>query len=1437
MRTQPPYLYFRLALVGLSLLFSSLHGCGYVNDPQNLIVNGSFEDDGGEWSIDRESTIVLLNESPQFFILKNNHLDEGMKFRFFPIRGAYFANAPEINIAAKISVIDEKGLPIKDENGRPILRNLMPAIYMGKDRLSQRDALGRSYREIALEEIIPADVLKLLYKNPLLNFLGFSSQVLRVSVQLTPHNGHMEVVGETFNRIFTPVEVFFHEEMTPVDFLGNVSRLDSLEEIIDFRRVKKNNWSNTKRFDYLPLDGNQLIKVDSWKTSYATQKVSGLEPGKDYLLMVGQRNVMGPVPPTAQIIGEGGKVLKRMVVPLPFAQEGWTYSLILFRPQHKSTMVRLGSGSMKFYEKNPLYKPRHRYANLYDDVRLYKIPEGDTTEFYRYLETHFNILPVDISRGFKVEDYKKNMPEGFRKALYREHESYGIPVLDLFYDEVTFWNNQLLLFYREEPSLWHKSGEKLKAEDYHNAIRFPRRSKKMLPAELKIDGQRTPPVKIRNRGIHSAHFASRNKSLKIGRSKKDRMYLLNPQSRSFISEPFSYFVSRQLGGMGMRSDFVFLRTNNKPIGVSWRYWKDHADIELSRRPDGSLLESVEGTYHLNRTEDEWKTAVRPQNKIMRKTYPGPKVLALFMAFLREGLVDFAGGLANVERFLAWNAHSIIVDSAHQEATHNAFLYLNSADGRLEPIPIDINMGVYHTLEAGDNVRHYNPIMDKFLAKFEFFNQRDRILWEYVSDDKKIEQALEYYDDLYKKNSNAFINAVLMGVGSEAPLSLDRTKAWLLGGKGIFLNRVKKMKELFGKNNQVVININEFREAERVRSKVNQVFEIKINPKNNSAWSSSLVESLSITLNDVNARLKIFPETAEKKEENRVTFPLQDFIPSDKYFMYQVSYLWEHEYSLVLEKLEKSPALQEIIRSNYNKSGAGGYALAATAFKDAKLIKSLLTTFAATGKINASREKRYFIQYEGAFPLVPSSDFSFSVKNGVTQVPNNPEIKVSVKVGKAKDFPKPTENQAQPVKTNNDTRILSRILKDQPIYSDYRKIYLSIDEFLEKNSQFSRGASQNMVTLNAGVHEFPEMIILPKELTLYIQPGAELRFGPEASLISYGKVMAVGTKDSPIIFHGYEDASEWGVIGLLHEKATGVFENCVFRGGGEAHVNGAYFSGMLAAHYAQLIVRNSIFLEAGIKGGDDAINVKYGKASISDSYFYRNRGDAIDFDFAKPGSQISNSYFLENGNDGIDISGSEVVLYNILVSKSGDKGISLGEETHAVMNDIRVQGSKIGLASKDSSRAILSHSVFIDNFIGAAAYRKKSLFEGGTIHASNTLFEKNKFDFGVQVCSVKEKGTQQDCSSEISTENSKFRIRNRTFETMIKAPRKRITSKKKYLIAAWSGSLSDYGYKHVRLNDYKINRIVPPLGAIKKLGPRHPFDVPGLMARLPVLNTP
>jgi hypothetical protein len=59
-----------LTFVAFSFLFSSLLGCSFSETPKNLISNGSFEENIGAWSINKNANILLTDGHPKSFFLK-----------------------------------------------------------------------------------------------------------------------------------------------------------------------------------------------------------------------------------------------------------------------------------------------------------------------------------------------------------------------------------------------------------------------------------------------------------------------------------------------------------------------------------------------------------------------------------------------------------------------------------------------------------------------------------------------------------------------------------------------------------------------------------------------------------------------------------------------------------------------------------------------------------------------------------------------------------------------------------------------------------------------------------------------------------------------------------------------------------------------------------------------------------------------------------------------------------------------------------------------------------------------------------------------------------------------------------------------------------------------------------------------------------------------
>ncbi|MFH1459865.1 MAG: right-handed parallel beta-helix repeat-containing protein [Candidatus Omnitrophota bacterium] len=346
-------------------------------------------------------------------------------------------------------------------------------------------------------------------------------------------------------------------------------------------------------------------------------------------------------------------------------------------------------------------------------------------------------------------------------------------------------------------------------------------------------------------------------------------------------------------------------------------------------------------------------------------------------------------------------------------------------------------------------------------------------------------------------------------------------------------------------------------------------------------------------------------------------------------------------------------------------------------------------------------------------------------------------------------------------------------------------------------------AEYLVVIKKGVYTIEENLIVPKGYIFEIKPGTTFKFKKGISLVSYGCLQVIGSQSEPIVFTNSESKKSWGVVGLIQSKASGNFENCIFENGSEANINGTYFSGMLSGYYCDVKVENCIFRYASKKKGDDALNFKYGTSVIKNSYFYKNNCDAVDFDCMKAGSRIEGCYFYDNGNDGIDISGSETFIFNNRIEKSGDKGISFGEQSQdEVFNNIII-GCNLGVAVKDLSQIRLINNTIVENNVGVTAYCKKRFFGGGNLIVYNSLVVGNKLDFGIE--NREDKGVKKETSVCIVS-NSAFELKNKKAKILIKEPKlknnknKKKGKRKKYkeIIEGKAESLSSNGYEYAKL---------------------------------------
>lgn len=282
------------------------------------------------------------------------------------------------------------------------------------------------------------------------------------------------------------------------------------------------------------------------------------------------------------------------------------------------------------------------------------------------------------------------------------------------------------------------------------------------------------------------------------------------------------------------------------------------------------------------------------------------------------------------------------------------------------------------------------------------------------------------------------------------------------------------------------------------------------------------------------------------------------------------------------------------------------------------------------------------------------------------------------------------------------------------------------QFLQAHPEFQASEAQPGAVELSGDVTIAGTVIVPESVPLILQPGTDVTMMPLASIVSFGGLTAVGTAEQRIQVHGAPATSAgqagkaWGTVAVVRSEQEVVMEYIDFSGGGQAQINGLFFSGGVAVYNSDLRVAHCSVVDMQ---SEDGLNLKNGRVFIDDCLFARNASDSVDIDFGS--GEVRNSRFMDNINDGLDISGSELLIRSNRFENNGDKGLSVGEESFPTVINSFFKSNQIGMAVKDLSHAKVAHSTFVDNVLALEVKRKKAFFGGGSVELVNCVFAGNQ----------------------------------------------------------------------------------------------------------------
>ncbi|MGH7541584.1 MAG: CotH kinase family protein, partial [Gemmatimonadota bacterium] len=228
-------------------------------------------------------------------------------------------------------------------------------------------------------------------------------------------------------------------------------------------------------------------------------------------------------------------------------------------------------------------------------------------------------------------------------------------------------------------------------------------------------------------------------------------------------------------------------------------------------------------------------------------------------------------------------------------------------------------------------------------------------------------------------------------------------------------------------------------------------------------------------------------------------------------------------------------------------------------------------------------------------------------------------------------------------------------------------------------------------------QLSESLHLSERDQLVIAAGTSIELEPDVSIVSRGRVTAVGTAARPIRFSPSAPGTPWGSLVLLGSGADGSrFEHATFAGGGSARLGRIQFEGMVTVHRARGVVFRDVLLEDNLRS-DDALSAVNSDVTLERCVVRRANADAIDLSYST--GTITGCLIEDARNDAIDLMASSPLIASNRLLRSGDNGISIGEASHPLVVDSHIAGGTGGIEVRERSRPVLLHTTIERNDVG------------------------------------------------------------------------------------------------------------------------------------------
>jgi len=275
-----------------------------------------------------------------------------------------------------------------------------------------------------------------------------------------------------------------------------------------------------------------------------------------------------------------------------------------------------------------------------------------------------------------------------------------------------------------------------------------------------------------------------------------------------------------------------------------------------------------------------------------------------------------------------------------------------------------------------------------------------------------------------------------------------------------------------------------------------------------------------------------------------------------------------------------------------------------------------------------------------------------------------------------------------VSTDNDiTELSNDVIRRRSNMDDF--------DFIEND----RGGK--VATIKAGSYDLDKSLIIPAGYTFKIEKGVEINLVNKSLILSYSPLLWIGTEEEPIEIKSSEADRGQGLL-VMGAPEKSFLSQVRFSFLGNPDTNDWSVPGSVTFYESDVRIDGSTF-HGNVS--EDGLNIIRSNFSINHCDFHNTFSDALDIDFGV--GEIFSCIFSEISNDAVDVSGTTLKMDSVHIKSTGDKGLSVGEQSKVNIKNMSIKNTEIAITSKDNSEVFVTNIDLENCKLGYAVFQKKS----------------------------------------------------------------------------------------------------------------------------------